>query len=73
MTEDEAAILEEATDNLKEAAQRIRATRNRLCVVGGLRAELQLQGLIPARRYGAGYDGGCLRRGSTQVRRANGR
>ena len=30
MTEDEAAILEEATDNLKEAAQRIRATRNRL-------------------------------------------
>ncbi len=30
MTADEAAILEEATDNLKEAVQRIRATRNRL-------------------------------------------
>jgi hypothetical protein len=30
MTEDEAAILDEATDNLKEAAQRIKATRNRL-------------------------------------------
>ena len=34
MTEDEAAILEEATDNLKEAAQRIRATRNRLWSAG---------------------------------------
>ncbi len=31
---DEAAILEEATDNLKEAAQRIRATRNRLWSAG---------------------------------------
>jgi hypothetical protein len=34
MTEDEAAILDEATDNLKEAAQRIRATRNRLWSAG---------------------------------------
>jgi hypothetical protein len=34
MTEDEAAIFEEATDNLKEAAQRIRATRNRLWSAG---------------------------------------
>ena len=34
MKEDEAAILEEATDNLKEAAQRIRATRNRLWSAG---------------------------------------
>jgi len=34
MTEDEAAILEEATDNLKEAAQRIRATRNRVWSAG---------------------------------------
>ena len=34
MAEDEAAILEEATDNLKEAAQRIRATRNRLRSAG---------------------------------------
>jgi len=34
MTEDEAAILEEATDNLKEAAQRIRATHNRLWSAG---------------------------------------
>ena len=30
MTEDEVSILDEATDNLKEAAQRIRATHNRL-------------------------------------------
>ncbi len=34
MTEDEAAILDEATDNLREAAQRIRATRNRLWSAG---------------------------------------
>ena len=34
MTEDEAVILEEATDNLKEAAQRIRAIRNRLWSAG---------------------------------------
>jgi hypothetical protein len=34
MTEDEAAILDEATDNLREAAQRIKATRNRLWSAG---------------------------------------
>ncbi len=34
MTEDEAANLEEATNNLKEAAQRIRSTRNRLWSAG---------------------------------------
>jgi hypothetical protein len=34
MTEDQAAILDEATDNLKEAAQRIRATHNRLWSAG---------------------------------------
>ncbi len=34
MTEDEVSILDEATDNLKEAAQRIRATRNRLWSAG---------------------------------------
>ena len=34
MSEDEAPILDEATDNLKQAAQRIRATRNRLWSAG---------------------------------------
>ena len=58
----EDSVLEEAIANLREAAQKVRATQNLMHSLGDDRRR-ELPGAPDAPLYGAGYDRGGLRSG----------